>query len=154
MSEWINIIEADTYFLTRAGATDWISLSSTEKQAYLTTAFNRLEYSNKYNFPTSPTTDELTILKMAQCEMAWYMKIHIEDEDSRKGIQAQGVVSAGIVSESYNVDMLTDIVIPGTVVRLLRGFKSSKKAVMLDIYRDDDYSVNSTEPVSDLDLEG
>lgn len=153
MSEWQDITGADTYFTTRAGAEDWAGLTSAQKQAYLTTGYNRLYYSNLFTLPTSPTVAQLVILKIAQSEMAWYFKIHAQDEDHRKGIQAQGTVSAGIVSESYEKEMLTELPIPPFVKTLLKPWIKKKAAVMIDIARDDDYSVNSTVPVSDLDLE-
>lgn len=82
----------------------WGTLSEPDRTAYLIAAYNRIRMSPLYALPTSPSVDQLERLKIAQAETAAYMCMHKADENSRAGLQAQGVRSAGIVSESYVIE--------------------------------------------------
>ncbi|GAH56372.1 unnamed protein product, partial [marine sediment metagenome] len=79
----------------------------------------------------------------AQCETALYMAIHLSDEDRRKGLQAQGVIGAGIVKETYDKDSLDKLPMPPIVLEILGDFyKYGEAMVMVDIDRDEDKSVD------------
>lgn len=151
MSEWQDIAGADTYFTTRAGASGWSAL--TDKQSLLTTAYNRIYYHPDYDIPSSPSISQLAKLKIAQSELAWYMHIHIEDEDRRKGLQAQGVIDAGIVKEKYNTEDLANLPLPAFVVKLLNGFNNVEPFYAGDLARDENYTVDSDTPLSEQDLD-
>ena len=87
------------------------------------------------------TADQEVILIKAQCEMAYYIALHLADEDRRKGLQAQAVTDAGIVKEKYHKDLLGEIPIPPAVDDLLEDFKIADTMAMIDIDRDEDESV-------------
>jgi hypothetical protein len=73
--------------------------------------------------------------------MAYYLCVHLlgGDEDRRKGIQAQGVVRAGIVEESYKEDWLKEIPIPAPVEDLLAPFSVDAHRVFIaNLERDED----------------
>src|SRR3972149_7344817 len=89
----------------------------------LLNAFNRLYYDPHYallpaDYATASAAQRVKLRK-AQCEMAYYLAQHLADEDRRKGIQAQGVVRAGVVQEDYDPRWLDRIPVPLFVDRLL-----------------------------------
>jgi len=140
---WMDTLdEADTFFNTRLNNSDWLALDGDERTAALTTAYNRIRYSNKYSIPASPTVAQKAKLKDAQCEMAIYMATHLADEDRRKGLQVQGVTEAGIVEEVYDKDWLDKLPIPPIVDSILEDFKSAVGFGMVDVDRDEDESVD------------
>jgi len=98
---WVSLVEADAYFLTRTNSAMW-SESYTDKTAALTTAYNQLKDSGRFNLPASP--DAAGKLKRAQCEQAFFILKNQEDADERMALQAQHVTQAGIVQETYQGD--------------------------------------------------
>lgn len=154
MIGWLNNVdEAETYFETRYKSEAWDDVleesGDMQKTAVLTTAYNRLRYHGDFSIPASPTAVQLAKLKDAQCEMAFYFVIHLADEDRRKGLQAQGVISAGIVKEAYDRDSLDKLPIPLPVQELMKDFdKYGKPIAVVDIDRDEDESVD--EDVTDV----
>jgi hypothetical protein len=123
---YILLSEAEAYFLTRLSSTAWTGTDAV-KTAALTTAYDRLYYSGLFDLPLlgEATAAQLIILKKAQCEMAYYMLGHLADEDRRKGLQAQGVVAAGIVKEQYAEADLMKLPIPPFVAALLEDFSTA-----------------------------
>lgn len=149
---FLNTAEADTYFETeRLTSTAWDALVAVsggrdQKTAVLTQAYNRLYYSKDFILPTyaEATADDLTILKKAQGEMAYYLALHLADEDRRKGLQAQGVSTAGIVKETFKDGDLTETSIPQVVRDLLCAYQAGGKPFYaVDIDRNEDEDVNT-----------
>lgn len=102
-NSWVTVEEADTYFSSRLGSSEhWVS--GAEKESALITAYNQLNGCGFFDFPASATQ----VMKDAQCEQALFLLVHVEDIDRRKGLQVQGVATAGIVKESYkeNIDQI------------------------------------------------
>lgn len=149
MSElgWATLAEADSYFANeRLRKKHWTDLAgSDEKNTALNMAYNRIYYHPDYATPTvgDETAAEKIALIKAQSEMAYYIALHLADEDRRKGLQAQAVVQAGIVKEVYDKDKLKDIPIPPAVDDLLEPFKTEEAMVIIDIDRDEDESVDT-----------
>ena len=133
------LVTADTYLATRVNGADLAADSSLG--SYLTTAYNRIYYSGNWSIPASPTAAQLTILRMAECEWALYLYFHIEDEDLRKGIQAQATIEAGVVKEKYLAEMLADLPVPPFVADLLSDFKSAQYIYPANIDRDEDENI-------------
>jgi len=94
---WVTEAEADAYFASRYGASDFWA-SGADKDGALETAYNQLNNSGLFTLPDT-TVDAM---KQAQYEQALFVIIHMEDFDRRGGLQAQGVIEAGIVKEKYN----------------------------------------------------
>ena len=145
---WMDdIADADDYFfLERIASSGWDDLADdAAKTRCLNNAYNRIYYSSKFDVPLvgDATAAQLVILKKAQCEMAEYLAIHLADEDRRKGLISQGVVSAGIVKEDYNKDMAGEVPMPSFVEDLLGGFVTERVFGMVDIDRDEDESVDT-----------
>lgn len=143
-----NLTEAKNYFINeRLITTSWDALSDPLGMTKaITNAYNRIFYSSKYDVPTyaAATAAQLIVLKKVNGEMAYYLAQHLEDEDRRKGLQAQAVVKAGIVKEDYSKDDLMALPVPPFVDALLEeeGFTTEKAFGMVDVARDEDKSVD------------
>ena len=94
---WITEAEADTYFASRLGASEYW-LSGASKEAALVTAYRQLNASY-YAFPTA-IAGITANMKYAQCEQALFL-LSDTGVDARMNLQAQNVKSAGIIKESY-----------------------------------------------------
>ena len=141
----IDVPEAIAYFYGERLATDLFDdADDLLRIKALMTAYNRIIYDPGYSIPPASTPAELVILKKAQCEMSYYILEHQGDEDRRKGIQAQGVIEAGIVKEKYYADMLTTLPIPPFVAALLNPFAIPDKHFgAIDLARDEEESVHT-----------
>ena len=142
-----DIADAEDYFADERLETEaWDDLESGMKPKVLVNAYNRLYYDPKWNLPTyaEATAVQLIKLKKANGEMAYYLAIHLADEDRRKGIQVQGVIEAGVVKEKYDPGWLDKLPVPPFVAALLEDFEVEEvhfKAI--DLARDEEESVNT-----------
>jgi len=143
--------DAKAYFTTeRLVTTSWDALvvlgDPTATKAVIN-AYNRIYHDPRYAVPTyaDATAAQLVILKIVNGEMAYYLAQHQEDEDRRKGLQAQATIEAGIVEEKYDKDKLYDLPVPPIVDALLEeeGFVTEKAFGMVDVDRDEDESVDT-----------
>lgn len=146
-----DLAEAETYFEDERLETEaWDDLQeisgNLQKTKVLTNAYNRLYYDKKWELPTyaEATAVELVKLKKANGEMAYYLAIHLADEDRRKGIQAQGVIEAGVVKEKYDPGWLDKLPVPPFVEALLEDFETDGPHFgAIDLARDEDESVHT-----------
>ena len=155
---WVtDVATADLFFLTkRLETTAWDALTVTSakdmKTAVLNMAYDRLRFCQDFDLiPPAPTAAQLEKLQLAQYETAYYLAMHLKDEDRRKGIQAQGVQEAGIVKEVYAEGFLSKLPLPQIVNELMAEFSSSGSAApfyVTDIDRDEDKGAN--EDVTDF----
>lgn len=147
---WVSIANAATFFSTRYGADAWAALSVANQTSLLTTAWNRILYDPQWSIPATPSVDDKAKLAYAQELTAWYMYTHIEDEDRRKGLQAQAVVSAGIVQESYDREKLEKVPYPPEALVILeKYFKLNKPFYVVDIDRRE--PVGADQDTTDID---
>ena len=140
-----NQAQADAYFtVERLVTTLWDAAIAATKEKAVNNAYNRMFYDPNYNLPTlaAATPAQLVVLRKATGEMAYYILQHLDDEDRRKGIQAQGTIEAGIVKEVYWEEMLTTLPIPPFVAALLDDFKDMQVVRKTDIDRDENESVD------------
>ena len=143
-----NLANAEAYFtVERLETTAWDDLSTDAlKTKAVINAYNRIYYDPRYDVPTYAvaTAVQLVILKKINGEMAYYLAVHLADEDRRKGLQAQAVVKAGIVKEDYSKDDLMALPVPPFVEALLKaeGFTTEKAFGMVDIALDEEESVD------------
>lgn len=149
MSEgWFDdLTEANSYFTTeRLITTSWDALTDDRlKTKVVTNAYNRIYYDPRYNVPTyaDATAAQLVILKKVNGEMAYYLAQHLDDEDRRQGLRAQGVLKAGLVKEEYKDAM--ELPVPPFVDAMLddAGFLGDVALGMVDIDREEDESVDT-----------
>ena len=147
---FIDVAEADDYFdLERLETHAWDSLvedsATHQKQKVLVMAYNRIFYDPKWTLPTYAlaTAAELIKLRKANAEMAYYLAVHAEDEDERKGLQAQGVIEAGIVKEKYSEKELMGLPVPPLVAALLNDwFSGGPYNAVADMGRDETQKAN------------
>jgi len=148
-----DIADAKAYFTgERLVTTAWDALDpddddTTKQEKAVKNAYNRIYYDPRYDVPTyaDASVAQLVILKKVNGEMAYYLAQHLEDEDRRKGIQAQAVIKAGIVKEDYSEKDLMELPVPPFVDALLEaeGFTTEKAFGIVDVDRDEDESVNT-----------
>jgi hypothetical protein len=157
---WVtDLAAANAYFTAeRLDSQAWDALailpgSKDGKIAVLNMAYNRLRFCQDYEIPASPTAAQLERLKYAQLELAYYLAMHLSDEDRRKGLQAQGVTVAGQIKETYgttsDITSLDKLPLPPAVRDIMQDFYFAQGAYARDIARDESKGVN--EPVTDED---
>jgi len=137
-NSWISLADAEIYMTTRLGASKvWTSsVVTVNKEAALITSYKQLMGCDKYSLPVTA----VQALKDAQCEMALFLLQHQDDIDSRKGLQAQGVLQAGIVEETYDKDRVGVMPIPPQVDNLLKDYRTESCIDSAQLERDDDES--------------
>lgn len=140
---WSTLAEATAYFENnRLETSEWDLLAGDDKKnKCLNTAYNRIIYAKQFSIPVAPTAAELVKLKFAQQEMGYYIAIHLEDEDRRKGLQAQGVIKAGIIKEDYFSEWLDKLPFPPIVLVALEPFLDDKEFYAMEIDRDENRAV-------------
>ena len=148
---FLDVSEANDYFdLERLETECWDGLGSGSgipyKDKLLLNAYNRIYYDPRWQLPTyaDASAAELVILKKAQAEEAYYLCVHLEDEDRRKGLEAQGVIEAGIVKEKYDPKRLDDLPVPAFVQGLLYPWLIDYDEFgIVDLGRDEEESVHT-----------
>lgn len=143
--------DAKTYFTTERLVTiAWdalVALGDPTATKAVINGYNRVYYDPRYAVPTyaDATAAQLVILKKVNGEMAYYLAQHMEDEDRRKGLQAQATIEAGIVQEVYDKDKLGDLPVPPFIDAMLddAGFTTEVAFGMIDIDRDENESVDT-----------
>jgi hypothetical protein len=147
---WVEQTAAATFFTTRYGCSAWATLVSADQISLLTTAWNRILHDSRWTIPASPSATEKANLAYAQELTAWYMYVHLKDEDRRKGLQAQGVIAAGLVKENYDKDSLDKIPLPQEAVDVLvDAFVTHKPFYQVDVDRRE--PVGADQDVTDVD---
>jgi len=147
---WFNdLADANLYFTNERLETEsWDDLTpaATLKPKVVLNAYNRLYYDPRWILPTyvEATADELVILKKINGEMAYYIALHLADEDRRKGIQAQATIEAGVVKEKYDKDKLGDAPVPAVVIAMLDPWLVPLTMFgAFDLARNEEESVNT-----------
>ena len=147
---WFNdLADANLYFTNERLETEsWDDLTpaATLKPKVVLNAYNRLYYDPRWILPTyvEATADELVILKKINGEMAYYIALHLADEDRRKGIQAQATIEAGVVKEKYDKDKLGDAPVPAVVIAMLNPWLVPLTMFgAFDLARNEEESVNT-----------
>lgn len=136
-NSWISEEDANIYLEDRLDASEYWA-SGVEKDKALITAYRQLNGCGYFEFPSTSSQ----VMKDAQCEQALFLLIHQKDIDKRKGLQAQGVVSAGIVKEGYDRDMLMKVPIAPIVTQMLEDYSAEGKPLYAsDLKRDEEEDV-------------
>ncbi len=143
--------DAKAYFtVERLVTTAWDALVTTGDPTAtkaVINGYNRIYYDPQYAVPTyaDATAAQLVVLKKVNGEISYYLAQHLEDEDRRKGLQAQAVIKAGIVKEEYKEEDLMELPVPPFVDAMLEaaGFTTEKTFGLVDVDRDEDESVDT-----------
>lgn len=142
---WSTLVEAEAYFENnRLETASWDGLLTDDKKnKTLNFSYNRILYAEQFTIPAAPTAAQLIILKLAQQELGYYIALHLEDEDRRKGLQAQGVIKAGIIKEDYFTEWLDKLPFPPIVINILAPFLNEVEFAIMEIDRDENKSVDT-----------
>ncbi len=136
-NSWILEADANTYMGNRLDADSyWIDEEANNARA-LITAYNWLNAGN-WSFPDTVTQG----MKDAQCEMALFLLQHQPDIDLRMGLQAQGVVVAGVVKEKYKNDNYVELPFPPIVQKLLESYETSRPIFLVNLERNEEEGVD------------
>jgi hypothetical protein len=144
-----SLSQARTYFEDERLETEaWDDLflsTGTLETKVLKQAYNRLYYDPRWSLPTyaEASADQLVELQKANAEMAYYLAVHLADEDRRKGLQAQGVTQAGVVKETYSEKYLMGVPVPPFVIAILKPWETAKPFGAVNVARDEEYSVDT-----------
>lgn len=131
-NSWITVAEADAYMDLRLGSWEFWT-DTTNKEAALITAYKRLVT----YFENLPSTAN-EAMKDAQCEMALFLCMEGGDVNRRAGLQAQGVVQAGIAKESYDPKARGKLAFPPEVLALLKDYTERDACVFVEELKRDD----------------
>lgn len=121
---WVELADADTYMSTRLNSGPYW-YSGVDKTAALQTAYYDLIDAGIFSFPETATEQ----MKRAQYEQALFRLRGETGLDERTDLQAQGVVSAGIMKETYRTRNGT--VICGKAMDILRDYDNRRGGVKL-----------------------
>jgi hypothetical protein len=133
-NSWTTVAEANTYMETRFGSWEFWT-DETNKEAALITAYNKIV--NSGFFADLPDTANVG-MKAAQCEMALFLCMEGGDINRRAGLQAQGVVQAGIAKETYDPNARGKLAFPPEVLALLKDYSQEDNGAFGDdLTRDD-----------------
>jgi len=135
-NSWVTEAAANTYFEGRIKASDYWTNSASDNIPALITAYKWLN-AGGYSFPATPTQN----MKDAQCEMAFFLLQHQPDLDLRMGLQAQGVIVAGVVKERYKDDNTVELPVPPIVATLLEEYSTGRPVYLVNIERNEEESV-------------
>jgi hypothetical protein len=133
-NSWVTEAEANAYFEARVKAGEyWVNNAADNKPA-LVTAYKWL-MSGKYSLAASISAEQP--IKDAQCEMALFLLQHQPDLDLRMGLQAQGVIAAGVVKERYKDDNTVEMPIPPVLQQLLQGYDTDRAVYLVNLERNE-----------------
>ncbi len=135
-NSWVTEAEANTYFSDRIKASDYWTDAASDNAPALITAYKWLN-AGRYTFPTTATQP----IKDAQCEMAFFLLQHQPDLDLRMGLQAQGVIVAGVVKERYKDDDTVEMPIPPIVQELLAAYDTDRPVYLGNVERNEEEGV-------------
>ncbi len=136
-NSWLTEAAANTYMGNRLDADSYWVDEAPDNVRALITAYKWLN-AGSYSFPTTP----VQVMKDAQCEMALFLIQHQPDLDLRMGLQAQGVIAAGVVKERYKDDNYVELPIPPIVKKLLEDYSTERPVYLINIERNENESVS------------
>lgn len=136
-NSWVTEVIANTYMGDRLDADGYWADGEADNVRALITAYKWLTC-GKYSFPATATQS----MKDAQCEMALFLLQHQPDIDLRMGLQAQGVIAAGVVKERYKNDNTVELPIPPIVQKLLEGYSTDRPVYLVNIERNEEEGVD------------
>ena len=138
---WVTDTEANAYFLLRYGASAaWAAVASGDHAALLTTAYNKIVDSNKFDLPAD--ADATAEMKRAQYEQAYFVLMWQDAVDRRKGLQVQGVTAAGVVKEAYDWNALKDVPLAAIVEAILKKYAKTGLIYFQEIARTPDQGID------------
>lgn len=87
-NSWVTVTEANDYFLTSYGRSVWASLSNSEKETLLISAYNWIQQQSIFSISATSTD---SAVKQGQYETSWYIYSYWNQTEDRRALYAQGV---------------------------------------------------------------
>ncbi len=137
VNSWVTEATANAFFNSRIYASDYWVNGNANNEPALITAYNWLNAGN-YDFPAVATQ----AMKNAQMEYALFLLQHQPDLDLRMGLQAQGVVAAGVVKEKYKDDNYVELPIPPIVQKLIEDYETDRPVYLVNLERNEEEGVD------------
>jgi len=134
-NSWVTEAQADTYMAARIKGSDYWTDAASDNIPALITAYNWL-MAGRFSLSASATAAQA--IKDAQCEMALFLLQHQPDLDLRMGLQAQGVVAAGVVKEKYRNDGSIELPMPLIVQQLLSAYDTDSPIGLVTLERNEE----------------
>jgi hypothetical protein len=132
----LTLAEAEAYMDSRFGSWEFWT-DDANKEAALITAYKKIVNSGWFADLPAPA-DATQNMKDAQCEMALFLLMEGGDLNRRAGLQAQGVIQAGIAHETYDPDARGRLAFPPEVQALLADYTQKDNGCFADdLARDD-----------------
>lgn len=101
-NSWVTVAEADSYLSEKFGiGTTWTSLTPSEKEQALITAYRWIQSLSIYTISPSSTEEKV---KHAQIELALYVVKYYDEHNKRTALYAQGVRNFSISKWKENLD--------------------------------------------------
>lgn len=129
-NSWVTLAEADSYMDGKFDNDGWTSLSSSNREKALITAFYWILDCGRYNVSASTVSDKLD---RAQIELAWYVARFYADHQKHAALNAQGVQSFSI---SKWAETLKDAKMPAVVDGLLEDSIVNAGGVFFTVERE------------------
>lgn len=127
---WVTISEANSYLNTKWGAQSWASLSQSDKEKLLISAFRWINSLSDYSIAATCTEAKV---KYAQIECAWIIYTAWDDYQKRQDLYQSGV-------RSFNFDGWQESLVkpdlPFLVKELLSGFVTGSGGRIIEMKRD------------------
>lgn len=87
-NSWVTVAEANTYFDEKYGASAWATLGLHEKERLLISGYRWIMAQSFFSISPASTAPAV---KQAQCEAAWFLYMHNEALEKRRGLYVTGV---------------------------------------------------------------
>ena len=129
-NSWATVAEADTYFLTRWGASAWAAFTTANKEAQLITAFNWIQSQPGLSISAASTA---AVVKKAQYEAAWYIYKYWTSHEKRRAIYAQGVRQFGISKFGETIEKTQ---FPPWIIEMLSDYTTETGGTFPTVDRD------------------
>ncbi len=127
-NSWVTVVQANTYFADQWGADAWATLTNTQKEQLLISAYRWIKSLKILTIST--VTDKL---RNAQCETAWYIYKYKADHDKRAALYNQGVTEFEVLDFR---ELLHGARFPDYIMELLDNYISSGTAQIVTVTRE------------------
>lgn len=128
VNSWVNVAQADDYFVYKYKADAWATLTNLIKEKLLISAYRWIN--SLYSLSISIATQKI---EDAQCETAWYLYKFNDEHEKRAALHNQGVTS-------FNVDDFSETLkgaqFPNYIFEMLKENIVNGTSGMVTIYRD------------------
>jgi len=131
VDSWASLAEANTYFSSKWGASDWALLTILQREQLLVSAYMWIK-----SLPGVSIADSSTDIrvKRAQMETAWYLYKYSEEHNKHAAMSAQGVKSFTVLD--FSETLSGNVQFPLSILGTLDDFLTNLGGKKITLYRD------------------